>query len=259
MSFICPHCSLAQVPTDANSERQTPAFPIGPFEEHKRPSGPASQTPHLAVQIFAIRCASFQCRKVTLTVKVGSAEYNSGWSLLAGSAFADRIPYPGLVGKPFPVGVPGNMLEDYREAWSIVDLSPKASATLARRCLQAMIHDFCNIRARSLYDEISELKKQADAGQLPKGVEAETVDAMHALREVGNYGAHMKERGGEILEVATGEAEALLGLIEMLFDDWYVAKAMREERLARIVAIADGKKNPPSVEPSETEEQPEEQ
>jgi hypothetical protein len=108
-----------------------------------------------------------------------------------------------------------------------------------------MIHDFCAIRERTLYDEIAELKRRADAGDLPKGVEAETVDAMHALREVGNYGAHMKERGGEILSVEPGEAEALLGLIEMLFADWYVAKANREERLAKIIAIAESKKAPP--------------
>src|SRR5690554_2161534 len=71
---------------------------------------------------------------------------------------------------------------------------------------------------------------------------------MHALREIGNYGAHMKERGGEILDVEAGDPEALLGLIEMLFADWYVPSAKRKERLERIVAMADAKKSAPEPE-----------
>ncbi len=43
---------------------------------------------------------------------------------------------------------------------------------------------------------------------------------MRALKDVGNIGAHMTEVGGTIVDVEPGEAEALLGLIEMLFADW---------------------------------------
>lgn len=205
--------------------------------------------PHVGVRVRAVRCASHSCGRVTLDASAGTVLLRDGqFMILDGSVFASRLPYPGRVGQAFPVGVPKQMLEDYHEAWSIADLSPKASATLARRCLQAMIHDFCNIRERTLFDEIAELKKRADAGELPKEVEAETVDAMHALREVGNYGAHMKERGGEILDVEAGDPEALLGLIEMLFADWYVPSAKRKERLERIVAMADAKKSAPEPE-----------
>ena len=47
--------------------------------------------------------------------------------------------------KPQPEFIPEAIRQDYREACRIRDLSPKASATLARRCLQGMIRDFCAI------------------------------------------------------------------------------------------------------------------
>lgn len=41
-----------------------------------------------------------------------------------------------------PEYIPSAIRSDYMEALSIVDASPKASATLSRRCLQGMIHDY---------------------------------------------------------------------------------------------------------------------
>ena len=44
--------------------------------------------------------------------------------------------------KVFPDYIPQQIREDYVEASKIKELSPKASATLSRRCLQGMIRDF---------------------------------------------------------------------------------------------------------------------
>lgn len=57
-------------------------------------------------------------------------------------------------------------------------------------------------------------------------------------------GAHMTEVDGKIVNVDQDEARQLLGLIEMLFSDWYVARHKRRERLAAIEAMA----NPPKLE-----------
>ncbi len=130
------------------------------------------------------------------------------------------------------------MLADYNEAWLIVDLSPKSSATLARRCLQAMIRDFCKIRERTLYQEIEKLEQKLQVDELPKGVEPETIAAMRVLKDKGNIGAHMTEVNGVIVDVEPQEAEQLLGLIEMLFTDWYVARHKRQQSLAAIEAMA---------------------
>jgi hypothetical protein len=48
---------------------------------------------------------------------------------------------PSSSAKTFPNYVPKVILDDYNEACLIRDLSPKASATLSRRCLQGMIRD----------------------------------------------------------------------------------------------------------------------
>ncbi len=45
-----------------------------------------------------------------------------------------------------------------------------------------------------------------------------------------------------IVEVDPGEAQALIGLAEKLFEEWYVARHNRQQRLARIAAIAAEKK-----------------
>ncbi|OYU74441.1 MAG: hypothetical protein CFE32_17760 [Alphaproteobacteria bacterium PA3] len=58
---------------------------------------------------------------------------------------------------------------------------------------------------------------------------------------MGNIGAHMTQVDGVIQDVDPDEAKNLLGLIEMLFSDWYVARHKRLERLAAIEAMA----NPP--------------
>jgi hypothetical protein len=131
-------------------------------------------------------------------------------------------------------GLAGRLLRSFK----IRDLSPKASATLARRCLQGMIRDFCGISKSRLIDEIKELRDQLDASAAPKGVTHETVDAIDAVRSVGNVGAHMEKDVDLIVEIEPGEAQMLIELIEMLFDEWYVERDKRTKRLAEITALS---------------------
>lgn len=58
--------------------------------------------------------------------------------------------------------MPGSVTEDYREAHLIRDLSPKASATLARRALQGMIRHFWGISKVRLHDELVAIKDRCD-------------------------------------------------------------------------------------------------
>jgi len=116
-----------------------------------------------------------------------------------------------------------------------------------------MIRNFCQINKGTLFEEISELRKRVDAGETPKGVDAETMDAIDAVRKVGNIGAHMKANINEIVDVDANEAQALIELIEMLFTDWYVARQQRLDRLNRVTRIADGKSENKGEVPVETE------
>ena len=47
-------------------------------------------------------------------------------------------------------------------------------------------------------------------------------------------GSRMESKDGEILDTDPGEAKLLIGLIEMLIDDWYVAREDRRRRLQEI-------------------------
>jgi hypothetical protein len=234
MNFSCPHCGMAQIATASSKAGSFTNLRIGPFDEIVDPAVKAENL--LSVLVSAICCANQDCKKATINVSAGTAHDQYG-IMKAGSEFLTKRIYPANQGKPYPLGVPAPMLQDYNEAWSIIDLSPKSAATLARRCLQAMIRDFCNITRKNLHQEIEALEKALKDDALPKGVDVETVRAMKALRDVGNIGAHMSEMDGLIVNVDPGEAEALLKLIEMLFNDWYVARHNRRKALADIEAI----------------------
>jgi len=101
-----------------------------------------------------------------------------------------------------------------------------------------MIRDFAGISKPTLYAEIDALRKSLSDGSAPQGVTDESVEAIDHVRKVGNIGAHMEADISHIVDVDSGEAEALISLVEMLFDEWYVARQRRRERLASIESIA---------------------
>ena len=57
------------------------------------------------------------------------------------------------------------------------------------------------------------------------------MDAIGHVRRIGSIGAHMEKDINLILDVEPDEAQALIDLIELLFEEWYVASHVREERL----------------------------
>jgi hypothetical protein len=110
--------------------------------------------------------------------------------------------------------------EDYQEAYALVDLSPKASAALSRRCLQRLLHEKANVNTGELNTEI---QKVLELNQLP----AYLAKAIDAIRNVGNFAAHplKSTRTNEIMDVEPGEAQWLLDVLENLFDFYFVQPA----------------------------------
>ncbi|MCF3641871.1 DUF4145 domain-containing protein [Rhizobium sp. TRM95111] len=191
-----------------------------------------------ALMCSAIRCVNPECNELYLAAKLGSGETGSrGWWEIARERQTWRL-LPDSASIAQPDYIPAPLREDYYEACLIRDKSPKASATLARRCLQGMIRDFCDISRPRLIEEIRELRRLVDLGQAPKGVEVETIDAIDAVRDVGNIGAHMERDISLIIDVDPGEAQTLIELIELLFQDWYVARHKRTQRLLAVRAMA---------------------
>jgi hypothetical protein len=190
--------------------------------------------------IIAHACANPECREIALWGYfsqgnvVSAGTYRRYQRIIVLDSFQLR---PSSLAKAQPDYIPGPLREDYVEACKVRDLSPKASATLSRRCLQGMIRDFCGIAKSRLIDEIRALKELSDAGNAPKGVEPETVEAIDHVRTIGNVGAHMEKDINVIVEVESGEAQALIELIELLFEEWYVARHEREAKLAKVKEI----------------------
>ncbi|WP_374675565.1 DUF4145 domain-containing protein [Ideonella sp.] len=134
---------------------------------------------------------------------------------------------------PLSKSVPEGVQEDYREAYLIRSLSPKASATLARRALQGMIRDFWGVSKSRLVDELREIEPKCDP---------DVYAAMMAVKSVGNIGAHPERDINVIVDIEPGEALQLLDLIHLLDQEWYVARAQKKERLGRMAALAEAKK-----------------
>lgn len=173
-------------------------------------------------QIGCLRCPA--CEKIS-TFAVGIGSNVEGKTVHI---------FPESTAIQFPEYVPPAIRGDYEEAYSIITKSPKASATLARRCLQGMIRDFWNIHEKNLNAEITSLQPHIPAAQWK---------AIDAVRRVGNIGAHMEHDVNLIVDVSPDEARALLSLIELLVDKWYVDRHDNELLYKKITAIGNEKSN----------------
>jgi len=113
-----------------------------------------------------------------------------------------------------------NIAQDYTEACLVLNLSPKASAALSRRCLQNLLREKAGVKKADLFKEIQEV---IDSNSLPSDL-AKSIDA---IRIIGNYAAHplKSTSSGEIVNVEPGEAEWSLDVLENLFDFYYVRPA----------------------------------
>lgn len=236
----CPRCHKGATITSANRHH-------GMTMQRLTSSG--EEVP-AAVSVF-ITCPNSECQQFSLYVicfdKVTWGSSHSGSRRYTVSPDASVVGSWRLVpaleeAEEFPDYVPEPIRQDYTEAHLIRNLSPKASATLARRCLQGMIRDYHDVRGRNLKAEIEAIEDK---------VAPLTWQAIDAVRSVGNIGAHMERDIDLIVEVDSGEAAMLIGLIEMLVGDWYVNRHEREQNLKNIVRMGEAKeraRKPPLTE-----------
>lgn len=220
-AWLCPFCNRHATITDSNTKASSLDFNIG--NKH------GLQT----VEVYVIVCPNPDCREYTLAVIL--REYacdtsKSGWRDKGTSRTWKLIPQAEV--KVFPPFIPAPILDDYKEACLIRDLSPKASATLSRRCLQGMIRDFWGIKERTLFNEIEAIRDKVDPV---------TWAAIDAVRKIGNIGAHMEEDINLIVDVEPREAGLLIGLIETLLNDWYIVREERQKRMQDIISAAEAK------------------
>lgn len=217
-SWHCPFCDSKFIVTDANKHDFRTHFNHG--SKHGRQ----------VIEGRVTVCANPQCKEISLFLAMGPEDLTVDHYRIEGDPEHLWTLIPDSMAKTYPSYIPAPLLQDYTEACLIVQKSPKASATLSRRCLQGMIRDFWKVEGKkNLFQEIESIKDK---------VEDETWDAIDSLRKLGNIGAHMERDIDLIVEVDEGEAALLIQLIETLFDDWYVRRHEREQRMARIKQAA---------------------
>lgn len=192
------------------------------------------------IETTSIGCANQKCEQVTIFAQLVHSKISSHGMIPEEPrrVIQSLTIRPESLAKRQPEYIPQAIREDYEEACRIRDLSPKASATLSRRCLQGMIRDFCGIREKSLWHEVQKLQSLLDANNAPPGVTIESIEAIDAIRNIGNIGAHMEKDVNQIVSVDPEEAQIMIDLIESLFQDWYIEKNTREVRFKRVKDVA---------------------
>ena len=222
ITWHCPFCNHHSTIKDENTTGNSHPFTDGNKD--------GTQWVHWE----AISCPNPECREYTFAVHINDLVGEAGrrqqrrrhsWQLIPASQM-----------KILPDYVPAAIVADYKEACLIAELSPKASATLSRRCLQGMIRDFWGVSKGRLVDEIDAIKDKIDELAW---------NAIDGLRKMGNIGAHMEKDINVIVDVDPNEAKLLIGLIETLVDDWYVTRHERKSRMEKLVAAVKGKVQKP--------------
>ena len=221
MNWTCPFCDRDTVLTDLLMKVEQNIFTV------------PNKYGHQMTNLQFLACPNPSCREFSLKLVTGNCKVGAGnaWQYSETPKVYPIIPSSSA--KPFPEYIPIAIRQDYQEACAIKTLSPKASATLARRCLQGMIRDYWEVKEKRLADAIKAIEHKVDSL---------TWKAIDAVRKVGNIGAHMEMDINLIVDVEPDEAERLIKLIELLIKDWYLARQQREENFNAIVSIGDAKK-----------------
>lgn len=212
-SFTCPFCNhtmpvVSSTYTEMDARYKTPGR-----------QGYSLDTKY-SLKIHMYKCPN--CQKITSIANYAGTELPQ-----------KTVPlFPISTAKQFPDYIPQAIRSDYEEACSIVNLSPKASATLSRRCLQGMIRDFFQISKGSLFEEINAIKDK---------IPAEQWAVLDGLRRIGNIGAHMEKDINLIVDIEPDEAQKLIKLIELLLQQWYIERHNQQELFADIIGIDQAK------------------
>lgn len=208
-----------------------------------REIGALDLTPHSkygkrALVAVSTACPNSECRELSLHVAWGApkvGEYRTiGVDTTKPHLTKQLLPEAAMI--VLPEGVPGEIATTYRETVLVSPISGRASAAMARRCLQGIVRDFFDIpvnKRGNLGAELSFVKDRVDP---------DLWDAIQALRGIGDIGAHMDKNVDQIIDVSPDEARLLIELIETLFKDWYGARAKRQRNRAGLMSMLQDKR-----------------
>jgi hypothetical protein len=175
---------------------------------------------------------------LSCTTGYGYAVHPTWW------AFPRSGAYP-----PPPTQVPATIAADYREANEVLSISPKASAALSRRCLQAVL-TAAGYTDRNLADQV---QKVIDETSAAKALPSALRDSLDAIRQFGNFSAHpiTDQTTLQIIDVEEGEAEWSLELLVDMFEHYYVRPAVAAEKRATLAEKLSAARKPPMKQSAE--------
>lgn len=210
--FQCPYCSMVMAITPETHTTTFASFTGNEFTF----DGRSRHTERSCIYVEFFKCPN--CGQYTVSA------YGQGDDV---SEINTQL-RPLSLAKKFPDYIPDSIRNDYEEACAIVNLSPKASATLLRRCLQGMIRDFWNIKESNLAKSIEKLEDNIPAQQWK---------VIDGVRRIGNIGAHMEKDINLIVDIDPDEAQKLIKLIEHLLEKWYIDRHEQELLYDDIIGI----------------------
>jgi hypothetical protein len=133
-----------------------------------------------------------------------------------------------------PSEVSPEIADDYIEACNVLPISPKASAALARRCLQNILRAH-GYKDKDLSREIDQLLNEKDPS---KGIPSTLRTTIDGIRNFGNFSAHpiTDVTSLQIIDVEPHEAEWCLEILEEMFDHFYVKPEQAKAKKAALDA-----------------------
>jgi hypothetical protein len=199
---------------------------------------------HSIIQV----CPHIVCGKTEVSVEAGlppagqkgkgEPERAKARYELPSSFFSSRL-LPSEVGgkREFNVSdVPETVFRDYDEACRLLRISPCASATYARRCLQTMVRKKFKLKPGKLQNEIKALSSMNGT------VRQEVIDALEYVRKMGKFRAMPDDDVKVLADIGYEEAQQTIDVIEALLFDWFIAPAERDKRVGALKAIIESKK-----------------
>lgn len=195
-----------------------------------------------------MRCGDAACNQLVIRVQQTFTAWNKSENVGIGLPTWSWLAVPRGGQRPLDPRVPDPFKSDFGEAVSILELSPRMSAVLARRILADLLKQYAE---RPEYQLGDKLKKFSEDSNWPSNVRTNA----QTLNEIARFAAHTqqpKDDQAAIKEVAPEEAKWTLDFIERLFDVFIVGPARDEEMKQRMEERRDqtDRKPPKNEQPS---------
>ena len=210
-NWRCPFCGLQ---TELPSDRIQETLASPPAE--------CAQGPCTFRLLIAV-CPNQACSAMSAVMDLHAFEKDARGQLrIASQPSKSWKIVPESNAKQLPDYVPERIMKEYLDACGVLPVSPSAAATFARRCLQAIVRDFFQVKKNTLADEMDAIKEKLDP---------EIWEAVDTTRKTGNIGKNMEKGVNLVVDPDPGEPEMLIGLIEYFIEECYIARHTRKQRL----------------------------